>query len=118
MQAKARAAAGAARRAAAPAHARRDTARAGAAPPPPAGRRAPPVAGAPRAPSGRDSGAVRVDTTRVRQLLKQRPVPFDRLVVQTVQPPAPGGKNLGRGRGATKLNRATADAQGALTLPV
>src|SRR2546422_7119467 len=61
IQAKARAAADSARRAADTAHARRDTTRAGAAPPPPAGRRAPPVAGAPSAPSGRDTGAVRVD---------------------------------------------------------
>ena len=115
LQAKARAAADSARRAADTAHARRDTTRAGPLPPGPP-RPAGPLR--PGLPSGRDTAAARVDTTRVRQLLKQRPVPSDRLVVQTVKPLAPGGKYLVRVRGATNLNGATADAQGVLTVPV
>ncbi len=81
-------------------------------------RAAPPAAGAPGAPSRRDTAAARVDTARVRKLLKQRPVPSDRLVVQTARPLAPGGKYLVRVRGATNLSGAAADAQGVLVVPV
>jgi len=49
--------------------------------------------------------------------LKQRPVPADRIVVQTTTPLAPGAKYLVRVRGATNLNGATADAQGVLAVP-
>jgi Big-like domain-containing protein len=76
------------------------------------------AAAAQRAPAApRDTGA-RVDTTRIRNLLKQRPVPTDRLVVQTAQPLAPGGKYLVRVRGATNLTGVTANAQGVLVVPV
>src|SRR5207302_387632 len=61
----------------------------------------------------------RVDTARVRQLLKQRPVPSDRIVVQTAQPLEPGKKYLIRVRDATNLNGAVAaEAHGVLTVPV
>ena len=70
-----------------------------------------------RAPAGRDTTATPVDTARIRQLLKQRPVPADRIVVQTATPLAPGAKYLVRVRGATNLNGATADAQGVLAVP-
>ncbi len=72
----------------------------------------------PAAPSPRDTSAFRLDTARVRKLLKQRPVPSDRLVVQTARPLAPGGKYLVRVRGATNLSGAAADAQGVLVAPV
>ena len=72
--------------------ARRDTVRAGAAPAP--------------------------DTTKARRMLGQRPVPFDRIVVQAARPLAPGAKYLVRVRGATNLAGATADGQAVLTLPV
>src|SRR3989441_12589764 len=50
--------------------------------------------------------------------LKQRPVPSDRLVVQTARPLAPGGKYFVRIRGATNLSGVAADAQGVLVVPV
>ena len=84
--------------------------------------KAPPaVAGAPpaRVPIGRDTAAARVDTAKIRQLLKQRPVPSDRLVVQTAQPLEPDKKYLIRVRDATNLNGAVAaEAHGVLTVPV
>ena len=87
--------------------------------PPPAGQRAPAAAGVgPGAPSRRDTTAARVDTGRVRRLLKQRPVPSDQFVVQTAQPLVPGAKYLVRVRGATNLSGAAADGQGVLVVPV
>ncbi len=62
--------------------------------------------------------AARADTSRIRRLLKQRPVPVDRLVVRTAQPLATGVKYLVRVRGATNLNGAAADGQTVLTIPV
>jgi len=97
--------------------ARRDTtARAGARPP--AAQRAPAVGRAPAAPSRPDTSAPKVDTARVRKLVSERPVPYDRLVVQTTQPLAPGGKYLVRVRGATNLSGVSADGQGVLVVPV
>jgi hypothetical protein len=104
IQARARAVADSLRRAR-DTTARRDTSRlrpAAPAPPPPR----------------RDTTAARADTGRVRQLLKQRPVPSDRIVVQTAQPLAPGGRYLVRVHGAVNLNGAAADAQGVLLVPV
>ena len=92
------------------------TARAGARPP--AAQRAPAVGRAPAAPSRPDTSAPKVDTARVRKLLSERPVPYDRLVVQTTQPLAPGGKYLVRVRGATNLSGVSADGQGVLVVPV
>lgn len=96
--------------------ARRDTsARAGAplpAKPPPA------VRGAAAAPARRDTSATKIDTARVRQLLSRRPVPYDRLVVQTVPVLKPGARYLVRVRGATNLSGAAADGQGVLVVPV
>ncbi len=112
LQAKARALADSLRRA-------KDTTAHRAAPAPGAPR-APAVAGPPpRVPIGRDTAAARVDTTKIRQLLKQRPVPSDRLVVQTAQPLEPGKKYLIRVHDATNLNGAVAaEAHGVLTVPV
>jgi Big-like domain-containing protein len=92
------------------------TARAGARPP--AAQRAPAVGRAPGAPSRADTTAPKVDTARVRKLLSERPVPYDRLVVQTTQPLAPGAKYLVRVRGATNLSGVAADGQGVLVVPV
>ena len=114
LQARARALADSLRRA-------KDTTAHARAPAPPAPR-APARAGPPpppRAPIGRDTTAARVDTTKIRQLLKQRPAPSDRLVVQTAQPLAPDKKYLIRVRDATNLNGAVAaEAHGVLTVPV
>jgi hypothetical protein len=65
-----------------------------------------------------DTTAAKVDTARVRKLLSERPVPYDRVVVQTAQPLAPGGKYLVRVRGATNLSGVAADGQGVLVVPV
>jgi Carboxypeptidase regulatory-like domain len=97
--------------------ARKDTtARPGARPP--AAQRAP---AAPRG-VGRaarpDTSAPKVDTARVRKLLSERPVPYDRVVVQTAQPLAPAAKYLVRVRGATNLSGVAADGQGVLVVPV
>jgi hypothetical protein len=94
--------------------ARRDTARADAAPPPPQ----PPAAAAQRAPAAaRGAAPPAPDTAKARSLLKRRPVPFDRIVVQAARPLTPGGKYLVRVRGATNLTGVAADAQGVLTVP-
>ena len=91
--------------------ARRDTAaRPGA--PPPAQR--PPAGAAAR----RDTATAKVDTARLRQLLSRRPVPYDRLVVQTVPVLTPGAKYLVRVRSATNLSGAAADGQGVLVVPI
>src|SRR5581483_9455698 len=69
----------------------------------------------PPPPSRRDTAAA--DTTPLRKLLRQRPVPYDRLVVRTAAALAPGGTYLVRVRGATNLTGAAADAQGVVTVP-
>ena len=91
--------------------ARRDTSR--ARPTPPA---APPRAPAARAP--RDTATARVDTARVRKLLSQRPLPYDRVVVQTAQPLTPGAKYIVRVRGAINLSGVAADGVGVIEIPV
>jgi len=69
---------------------------------------APPAAAAGSAP----------DTSRIRKLLRQRPTPFDRLVVQVREKLVPGSKYLIRARGATNLNGASTDGQAVLAVPV
>jgi hypothetical protein len=98
--------------------ARRDTSRARAAPPSAAAPRAPAVAAAPGAPSRRDTTTARVDTARVRKLLAQRPVPYDRLVVRTGQVLTPGAKYLVRVHGAINLSGVAADGVGVVEIPV
>jgi hypothetical protein len=76
---------------------------------------------APAAPGGvggaaRDTTA-KVDTARVRKLLSQRPVPYDRVVVQTAKPLTPEAKYLVRVRGATNLSGVSGDGQGVLVVP-
>ena len=55
---------------------------------------------------------------RVRKLLAQRPVPYDRVVVETEQRLTPGAKYLVRMRGATNLSGVAADARGVIEVPV
>ncbi len=98
--------------------ARRDTSRARATPPSAAAQRAPAVAGVIGAPSRRDTSTARVDTTRVRKLLAQRPVPYDRLVVQTTQSLTPRAKYLVRVRGAISLSGVAGDGVGVIEIPV
>ena len=98
------------------ARARRDTSRARPTPPPAAAQRAPAAPGGVGR-AARDT-TVHVDTARVHKLLGGRPVPYDRLVVQTAQPLAAGAKFLVRVRAATNLSGVAADAQGVLVVPV
>jgi hypothetical protein len=65
-----------------------------------------------------DTGAVRVDTARIRLLLRQRPVPTDRWVARAGRKLIPGEKYLVRVRGATNLSGVAADGQAVLTIPV
>ena len=62
--------------------------------------------------------AARVDTTRLRKLLSQRPVPYDRLVVQTTRPLTAGGKYMVRVRGAVSLSGVAGDGAGVVEIPV
>ena len=101
------------RTAAKPDSAQRDTAAAGA--PPAAVRRAPAARGAPAA--ARDTSVARVDTAQVRQLLAQRPVPFDKLVLRFARPLAPETRYLIRVRGAVNLNGAVSDGQAVVLIP-
>ncbi|HEY6159189.1 MAG TPA: Ig-like domain-containing protein [Gemmatimonadales bacterium] len=98
--------------------ARRDTSRARPTPPSAAAQRAPAAPGRVGRAARPDTSAPKVDTARVRKLLSERPVPYDRLVVQTTQPLAPGAKYLVRVRGATNLSGVAADGQGVLVVPV
>src|SRR2546427_287802 len=93
LQAKARAVADSLRRA-------KDTTAAGA-PPVAAAQRAPAAGRAPVAPSMSDTGSAHADTSRVRQLLRQRPVPTDRFVARAARRLATGHTFLVRVRGAT-----------------
>lgn len=88
--------------------ARKDTARARPAPP-----ARPPVRGGRGAP---DTTA-KLDTARVRKLLGQRPVPYDRVVVQVEKPLAAGAKYLVRVH-STNLSGVSGNAQGVLVVPV
>ncbi len=115
MQARARAVADSFKRLRDTTAKRDTTARPGARPP--AAQRAPAVGRAPGAPSLADTTAARVDTARVRKLLSQRPVPYDRVVVQTVQPLAPKAKYFVRVHGAVNLSGVAADGQGVLVTP-
>ena len=70
------------------------------------------------APSKRDTTAFRLDTARIRQLLRQRPIPTDRWVVRTVRPLTPGSKYLIRIHGAVNLTGTVGDAQTVFVVPV
>ncbi|MGH7672672.1 MAG: Ig-like domain-containing protein, partial [Gemmatimonadales bacterium] len=74
----------------------------------------PDTAAAPAAPK---APAARVDTTEVRRLLAQRPVPVDRIVLRFTRALAPETRYLIRVRGATSLSGVAGDAQGVLTTP-
>jgi hypothetical protein len=77
-----------------------------------------PAARAPAARAPRDTVTARVDTARVKKLLAQRPVPYDRLVVRTAQPLKPGAKYLVRVRGAVNLSGVSSDGAGVIEIPV
>ena len=77
----------------------------------------PPAAGQRAPAAGRDTALARADTTRIRQLLRQRPVPSDRFVARSATRLAPGAKYLIRVRGATNLTGARADGQAVLEAP-
>ena len=54
----------------------------------------------------------------MRKLLAQRPVPYDRLVVQTTRLLTPGAKYLVRVRGAISLSGVAGDGVGVIEIPV
>jgi hypothetical protein len=64
-----------------------------------------------------DGGTVRVDTARIRQLLRGRPAPTDRWVARTRTPLTPGVKYLVRVR-ARNLSGVTATGEAVLAVPV
>ena len=110
MQARARAITDSLRRAKDTTAHRDTTARPGAASPVAAAQRAPAAPG--------DTAPGRADTSHVRQLLQQRPVPIDHFVAVAAKPLAPGHKFLVRVRGAVNLNGAAADGQTVFEVPV
>jgi hypothetical protein len=77
-------------------------------------RAAPPPAAAP---IKRDTTAAKVDTARIRQLLRQRPIPTDRWVVRTLQPLKPGAKYLVRTH-AVNITGTAADPQTVFVVPI
>ena len=87
-------------------------------------RRLPPP---PRRDDVRPPGAVRPgallpptaagDTTALRELLRRRPVPSDKVVLRAAAPFAPGAKYLVVVLGARNLNGATANGQAVLAVP-
>src|SRR5207247_1733454 len=85
--------------------------------PPAAAQRAPAAGRAPGAPSGLDTTRARPDTSRIRQLLRQRPAPSDRFVARAVTRLTPGAQYLVRVRRATNPAGAAADGQAVLQVP-
>ena len=57
------------------------------------------------------------DTAALRELLRRRPVPSDKIVLRAAAPLVAGGKYLVVVRGARNLNGATADGQAVLAIP-
>ena len=78
---------------------------------------APRAAGARGAAARGDTAAAPKDTSEVRRLLAQRPVPFDKVVLRFARPLAPETRFLIRVRGAVNLNGATGDGQVGLLTP-
>jgi len=65
-----------------------------------------------------DTGKAHADTARLRQLLRQRPIPADHFVAQAGQALKPGNKYLVRVSGVMNLNGAKGDGQAPFTVPV
>jgi hypothetical protein len=65
----------------------------------------------------RDTTPARVDTSQVKQLLAQRPVPFDKRVLRFARPLTPETRYLIRVRGAVNLNGAVSDGQVVVLMP-
>jgi hypothetical protein len=90
----------------------RDTARGLPSAPP-----APPAPAAPRAAAGLVPAKSPVDTTLVRQLLAERPVPSDRIVIRLVHPLKPETRYVVRITGATNLIGKKGDGDVGFTVP-
>ena len=71
-----------------------------------------------QAPGKRDTTAARLDTARIHQLLRERPIPTDRWVLKMARPLKPGAKYLVRIHGAMNLTGASADPQTVFVVPV
>ena len=92
------------------------TARAGPPPALAAAQRAP-AAPAGGVPAARDTAAVRTDTSALRKLLGQRPVPTDRIVIRVAKPLTPAGRYFVRVRALRNLNGVLGEAQAVLSVP-
>jgi len=91
------------------------------APPVDTTKRAPPPTGRPGGRAGgpgAPNAPAPADTSLARRLLKQRPVPSDKIVVRLGTPLKPGSKYLATVRGARNLNGAKADGHTVLAVPV
>jgi hypothetical protein len=78
---------------------------------------APPAPAAPRAAAGLVPAKSPVDTTLVRQLLAERPVPSDRIVIRLVHPLKPETRYVVRITGATNLIGKKGDGDVGFTVP-
>ncbi len=85
-----------------------------AAPPPPP---PPPPAPAPRGAPSRTPPKVYVDSTLVKQLLAQRPIPSDKIVIRLVHPLRPEIRYVVRITGATNLIGKKGDGEVGFTVP-
>jgi len=70
-----------------------------------------------RTPAARGAPAASVDTSDVRRLLAQRPVPFDKVVLRFRRPLTPETRFVIRVRGAVNLNGAAGDGQVVVLTP-
>lgn len=100
--------------AAAAARQKADTTQRPAAPPPPP---PPPRPAPPQAAPSRTPAKSYVDTTLVRQLLAQRPIPSDRIVIRPVHPLKRETRYLVRVTGATNLIGKKGDGEVGFTVP-
>ena len=82
-----------------------------------AGRGVPPSAAAQRAPAAAGGTPAPGDTSALKKLLAQRPVPTDRIVIQVDQPLTPGGRYFARVRGLRSLSGVAGEAQAVLSVP-
>jgi hypothetical protein len=82
------------------------------------GRGAPPSAAGQRAPAAaRGTPSPAADTSALRKLLSQRPIPTDRIVIRVGKPLVPNTRYHILVRGLRNLNGVIGDAQAVLTVP-
>jgi len=82
-----------------------------------AGRGVPPSAAARRAPAAAGGTLAPGDTSAIKKLLAQRPVPTDRIVIRVAKPLTPSGRYFVRVRSLRNLNGVEGEAQAVLSVP-